>query len=367
MYLKVLILGGYGGAGKALVECLLPFPFEQILIGGRNLEKAQAFKSALLQKYPNANIDIRPVDAADKESLLTSLADIDLVVNCATIPDHISTLTEAALAADVDVIDILVRSDLIRKYEKYEAAIKASDRRFIIQAGFHPGIISPIVRLVKDHFDSYQEADLFMAMDPIFEQAESIKEILYEVIKTRSTILKDGKWRKASYRDTKSAVFSEYFGEKNCYPLQMSELHGLEEELGLQNMGVYAAGFDPYIDNFIFTLTLVLGWLSPRLSANICSKLFYKHIKNRPEKVPRVELILEATGWKAGKKKKVQLKLDAEDGYWLTAISVAAFIKQYLAQQITSPGLYLMGKITDETQLFTDLQDMGLQYQIETV
>ena len=47
----MLILGGYGGAGKALAELLLKETKLRVFIGGRNHAKAEAFASELNARF----------------------------------------------------------------------------------------------------------------------------------------------------------------------------------------------------------------------------------------------------------------------------------------------------------------------------
>ena len=66
----VLILGGYGGAGKALAELLLKEAKLRLLIGGRNPAKAEAFANELNTKHPGQRAEARTLDANRSESLL---------------------------------------------------------------------------------------------------------------------------------------------------------------------------------------------------------------------------------------------------------------------------------------------------------
>lgn len=357
---RILILGGYGAAGRPLARNLLKYHHCELTIAGRNLAKAQAFQKALSQKFPQSSIHAIAVDAADKTLLLTSFREMDLVIVTATIPDLMKTVAEVALEAEVDLMDILVRGDVVDQLSAHKNVILEKDRIFITQCGFHPGVIAPIIKLAKDQFDRYQEASVFMAMDPIFETPESVHELIYEVSQKNAQVLEEGHWRTAGYKDLKKIEFPKYFGTKSCYPLPMREIQLLDKELGLTVAGTYAAGFNPYIDYVIFTLAYILGKINVKWSQKICSKLFYNHIKKLDRKLPRVELILQASGIKDGKKSELKYMLHSKDGYELTAQAVVACLNQYLDGSISEPGLYLMGEVVNESQLFKDLEKKGI-------
>ncbi len=360
---SILVIGGYGGVGKELVRGLLQYTSCNVIIGGRNVYKAQELKNWLFKEFPNANLQTIHLDATDKASLLNAFKEVDLAIITATIPDYIDLLAESALETQTDLMDILVRGDVVDKFLKYKQQIIENNRIFITQCGFHPGLITPFIRLAKSNFDVYQTAAVGMAMDAVFEQPESVKEILYEVMESNSMILEKGEWRKANYKDAKNFLLSNKFGEKVCFPLQMRELMGLEKELGLTKCGVYAAGFSPYIDNFIFPLTMFLGFINKKLSLNICSWLFFRAIRGNLAMKPRVEMQLVASGSKDGENKMIKMKLESNNGFDLTAKAVIALLKQYLAGMISKPDLYLMGKISEEEQLFRDLKNMGIEIE----
>lgn len=360
---SILVIGGYGGVGKELARGLLQYTSCKVTIGGRNVYKAQELKNRLFKEFPDANLETVHLDASDKASLHNAFTEVDLAIITATIPDHIDLVAESAIETQTDLMDILVRGDVVDKFLKYKRQIIENNRIFITQCGFHPGLITPFIRLAKSNFDVYQTAEVGMAMDAVFEQPESIKEILYEVMESNSVILEEGKWRKANYKDAKKFLFSNKFGEKACFPLQMRELIGLEKELELTKCGVYAAGFSPYIDNFIFPLTMFLGFINKKLSLDICSQLFFRAIRGNLAIKPKVEMQLFASGIKDGENKMIRIKLESNDGFELTAKAVIALLKQYLAGRISKPDLYLMGKISEEEQLFCDLRNMGIEIE----
>ncbi|MCB0667246.1 MAG: SDR family NAD(P)-dependent oxidoreductase [Saprospiraceae bacterium] len=80
MYGKILIIGGYGGVGRALVESLVRYYAAEVFIGGRNKEKGLGLKEAIQRKYPEAILHYRQVDAADRKSLEHNFQDVDLAI-----------------------------------------------------------------------------------------------------------------------------------------------------------------------------------------------------------------------------------------------------------------------------------------------
>lgn len=360
---RILIIGGYGGVGRALCRSLLRHQDCTLTIAGRSSEKAGKWKRALRQEFDGGDVEAIALDATDPDALRMALLEIDLAIVAATIPEEMERVARAALATQTDLMDILVRSDVIDRLAPFAVEAREHGLRFITQCGFHPGLIAPAMRYASPWFDRYQQAAVFMAMDPVFERPESTHEVLYETMGSRSRVLKDGKWQQASYRDAIEAEFPVYFGKRTCYPLNMEETHGLEQELSLEHAGVYAAGFGPYVDNFIFPLSMLLGRISKPLSQKICGWLFFRHIRKSSLQVPRVEFLLKAEGIKQRSSREICLQITATDGFELTAQCVVACYQQYLNGKI-GPGLHLMGKVVDELRLFHYLMQMGVEVSL---
>ncbi|MGD1894801.1 MAG: saccharopine dehydrogenase NADP-binding domain-containing protein [Cyclobacteriaceae bacterium] len=362
----IMVLGGYGGVGKSMSDSLLKYTNCTVTIAGRDIKKAKAFAAVLKQQFPSRCIQTCYADASERASLVSAFQAVDLVIITATIPNLMDDVAKAALQTNTDIIDILVRGDVIDKLSNHRKAIVKNGRRFITQAGFHPGLAALLIRLAKPYFDDYQTANLMIAMEAIFEKPAAIHEIIYELISENAQILENRKWRKATYRDALTTQFSEVFGSKKCFPLQMRELYGLEKELGLRQAGVYASGFSSFIDNVVFPLAMLIAFISKKASQQIASKLLYMSTKNYLQNRPRVEFRLAAEGIKNGQKRTVTLTMVSDDALNFTALLDLAGLNQYFSGIVAEPGLYLMGQVVDETKLFADLRRMGIHVEEST-
>ncbi|MFM9950544.1 MAG: saccharopine dehydrogenase NADP-binding domain-containing protein [Saprospiraceae bacterium] len=358
---KIMILGGYGGVGKIMSRNLLKHTDSDITISGHNKEKAEKIASILRIEYPKRQILSSYADATQKHSLIEAFKNVDLVIITTTTPDYIGTIAEAALESETDMIDILVRGDVVDSLGKYRERIIANKRIFITQAGFHPGLPAPIIKYVKNKFDNYKSANVVMVMNSLFESPESTHEIIHEIAVGNAKILKNGIWKKATYKDALKIQFSDKFGARQCFPLQMREIYPLQKELGVSEMGVYSAGFNPFIDNFVFPFVMFLQFLKKGFGKRFCGKLMYWGIKKYYNNKPGVEFYLQAMGIKDGKKRNFTLKINSSDAFDFTAIAVIACLKQYLDNSINNPDLYLMGNVVDEKRVIEDLKLMGLQ------
>jgi len=361
----IMVLGGYGGVGKEVSQKLLKYTNSNITISGHNIEKAEEYASFLRKLFPNKNVFSCYADATKKNSLIEAFKKIDLVIITSTTPDYIDLIAEAAIETETDMIDILVRGDVVDKLEKYRKSIISNNRIFITQAGFHPGLPAPIIKYASNKFDVYETANVVMVMNSLFQKPESTYEIIHEIGEDNAQILKDGKWKKATYKDALKIQFSNKFGTCQCYPLQMKEIYCLQKVLGISNMGVYSAGFNPFVNNFVFPLVILLQFIKKGFGKRFCGILMYWGIKKYYNNEPGVELQLQAFGYKGGNKTKFTLKMLSQNAFEFTAIAIIACLNQYLDYSINKPDLYLMGNIVDEKRIIDDLKTMGLQIEEE--
>lgn len=359
----ILILGGYGGIGKALACNILKNidPEIAIAISGRSISKAKNFVNVLGKEYPNSNITASYADATEKRSLTKALKDIDIII-VTTTPDSIGIIAEAAIATNTDMIDILVREDVVDALEKHRKHIISHNRVFITQAGFHTGLPAPFIRYAKDLFDDYQTANVVMVMNSLFEKSESTHEIIHEIGRNNAVTLKNGLWKKASYKDCISVQFSDKFGIQKCYPIHMREIHPLEKELAISNMGVYSAGFNTFVNHVVFPLTMLLYKIKKGLGKKLCGKLMYWGIHKYAGNKPGVEFKLIANGLKNGMQKNYVLEAHSSNAFELTALAVIACLRQYLNSSAIEPNLYLMGNFVDEKRIVDDLKQMGIKF-----
>lgn len=364
--MKILILGGYGGVGRALTDLLLQETEHKLFVAGRRIEKAAAFAKSINKKYHVERVTPLQIIVNDSNSLKLAFSGFDLVIVTATIPDKIETIAQAALDSKSDMLDILFQKSVVTKLKRFSESIQNSGRVFITQAGFHPGLPAVLVRFASKYFDVYQKGIVSMAMNARFEQPESTVEILNEVREFDSEIFKHGSWRKGSYKDSIRVDFGVPFGTKMCYPLHMEELKKLPEKYGLTETGAYVAGFNWFVDYIVFPVILGFHWVKRGWGDPFLKWIFYWGVNTFSSDDQKVVIILDAEGLSNGKKRNVRITLEHNDAYFFTAAPIVASLKQYFSSSIPRPGLHLMGEIVDPDNLLAEMKRMGVKIQIES-
>ncbi len=357
-YGTVMVLGGTGLTGRLIAEQAAETLGLNIVLAGRNGAALEDMAASLRQKLPERSFDTSVVDITNEKALTTALAGIDLLVVSAPVADLMDSIAEAALASGTDMIDILVRPLAAEKILAFDARARAAGRTFITQAGFHPGVLGPIMRMAGAGFSRLDEVHVGMAMQASLRDVNSASEIVSEVAEP-TYLLDAGEWRQASYKDMHTFAFAPPFGKRACYPLNMREVATVGRELGLKKAGAYSSGFNWFIDYLVFPLLFAANGLGGARLANRVAPLFYYGNKWFSPKEQIIEIRAEATGEIDGKPTTRAYSLSSREPYAVTARCVIAALEQMIDGPLSQPGVLLMGERIDHQRLFAELEGSG--------
>lgn len=360
----ILILGGYGGVGKVLSRLLLCETKVDIIIAGRQKEKAEEYAVKLNKEFPGDRVISRYADASNKASLIKAFEGVQLVLVLTPTPNFIKQIGEAALALGCDYLDILVNESTFHDLNKLSLSIQKQNRIFIVQAGFHPGLPAVFIRYAAQHFDRYDKAIIAMAMNARFERAEQATEIIPLISNFKADIFKDEAWKKASYRNAISVEMGNHFGKMKLVPIQMEEIKLTQKMFNLKETGVYVSGFNWFVDYLVIPIIMLTQKIKNGFATGLLLKLFIWGVNTFSSKYQGVVFLNDAEGLRNGKKKNVRIIAEHDDAYLFTAIPVVACIKQYLEGSIPV-GLWMMGHVVDAKRLLNDMKKMGVKISIK--
>jgi len=230
----LLILGGYGNAGRPIADLLLKESDARVIIAGRNLLLAQEQAVKLNASYSGERAQARRVDASSPESLEEAFQDVDMVVVASSTNAFTYQVLDAALKANIDYFDIQV-CDSVRTeaMEALKLRISTSMRCFVTEAGFHPGIPAAFVRYAATQLDSLQKANIYCVMSPNWKALEfsqvTREEFFRELGEMNSEIYENGKWERQGWSVVREHDFGEPFNKKTCVPIFLEELRSLPQ------------------------------------------------------------------------------------------------------------------------------------------
>ncbi len=353
----IVILGGYGATGRLLAKYLLTQTDANIVLAGRNPDKAQALADAL----GNPRVSIRQVDASDETSLRTALRGGTLCLVAAPTTHHAETVIRACLAAGVDYLDVQFSSAKLKFLYAAEDEIKKAGRCFVTEAGYHPGLPAFMVRFAASKLDIIESAITagYLNVGPTLPYTEAVDELMEAFINYEAQVFKDGAWTNPKQWSTIKFDFGGGIGVRACYSMYFEELRRLPEMYpSLKDVGFYISGSN-WIADLLITPIVMLGLkLAPKRGLRPLGKLMWWGMRqSRPPY--QVIIAVEAKGLKNGAPAKVHAQVGHPDGYELTAIPVVAYLKQYLDGSARKPGLHMMGQVAEPTRLFEDMERMG--------
>jgi hypothetical protein len=130
------VVGGYGLSGSTVVSELWKSSRDSILIGGRDLGKAQA-----LAAHFDNRVTTAPLDILDPKSLDEFCSQCDIILNCAgpvsLLQDHVA---QAALRARCHYVDPAGLTFVSERLVPHSQKIADLSLSFVVSAGWMPGL-----------------------------------------------------------------------------------------------------------------------------------------------------------------------------------------------------------------------------------
>ena len=354
----ILILGGYGATGRLLTKHLLTQTAVDIVIAGRNLEKARSFVGSL----GSPRLSARQADASDPLTLESAFQGVNLCLVAAPATHQAETVVRACLEAGVDYLDIQFSTRKLAVLYASQEEIQRSGLCFVSEAGYHPGLPAAMVRYAASQLDFIESALTagYLNIGPSLPYTEAVDELMEAFIDYNAQVFRHGEWTSPNKWEMIKFDFGQKIGRRTCYSMFFEELRSLPEMYPtLRDVGFYISGSN-WIADLLVTPVVMLGLkIAPKRGMRPLGRLMWWAMQ---QSQPPYELMLavEAKGQKNGKPATVRASVAHPDGYELTAIPVVAFVKQYLDGSARCPGLHMMGHIAEPVRLFRDMKSMGV-------
>ena len=353
---KILLLGGYGKAGRQIAFLLAKHTSYAILIAGRNFSKAEDYTKELLVQFPERQI--RAVEAdTDKPDELSNVAmGINLMIVCIPLrKESTINLIKAILQSNnAHYIDL---SPGIGKYDAFaEAAGEIKKRRnlFILDAGFDPGLPGFLSHLAASLTKNPEELEIeAVYKDPDIGES-GIKDILRHG--QSSIVYKKNHWEKKSFFHVKTVDFPKPFGRALAVPAILPELQGIRETYGLKKLEMYHAGINS-LSNMV--LMLWKSGLNKLFAVQSGIKIFqWAAGFTKPPYGGAIKVTAK------GSENQIEIIVCHEDLYEATAVPVVATAIQILEKPGNISGQFFMGEWVSKGSFVEKLEEMGLTVEV---
>jgi saccharopine dehydrogenase (NAD+, L-lysine-forming) len=366
-----LILGGYGNAGRLIANLLLGESKSNVIISGRNLNRAESFAEELNKNYLGNRVKAIQVDAQNADQLKLAFRDITMVVAASSTAALTEIVATSAIQSNIDYFDIQFSHEKIRILRTLENKIIRSGLCFITDGGYHPGIPAAMIRYATTRMNLVTEAVVGAIMNINWKayqfSDETIREFTDELKVGSPLVYKNGLWEKARWGgmfDTLKMNFGASYGKKELFPMFLEEMRELPIKFPtLKKTGFYIGGMDWFSNWISFPLAATWFYVFPRSQATWIRSMIFWGMK-KFSKPPYFTCIrMESKGISMGKSMRYDVTLSHADGYMFTAIPVVACLKQYIEGDSKKPGLFTQGEIVEPVQFMHDMKRMGIQVE----
>jgi hypothetical protein len=362
---RIIILGGYGTAGLTLARRLLQETHAQLVLAGRNLEKAQRAAEEFNKHYWGNKVEAVSADAGDPVSLKRILLGADLLVAASSSASLTGVTARAVLEAGVDFLDIQYSPAKFEALKRLTPEIEKAGRCFITEAGFHPGLPLAAVRYGARVFERLDKALVGSVLNqkgglPYTGGVDELVELFQDY---KAHVYQEGEWKDWGKTGWKSLRmrFGDIVGERSCYPMDLAEMEVLPGLYpSIQETGFYIAGFNPITDYVITPLVMAMLKLGGKKAYEPAGKLLCWGTRLFSQEPYGVSLKVELTGLRHVLPLHREILFFHEDGYEFTVIPVVACLLQWMDGSIRKPGLHLMGALVDPERLVKDVKRMGV-------
>ncbi len=311
--------------------------------------------SSLRERDPSCRAELLELDAATVDA--AALPSFDLLANATAEGPHNAPLIRACLEHRADWIDMQMTNQLAQAPTELRADIEGSGCCFVIQAGFHPGMIAPLVRYAATEIDVMNGAIVGSVIHDKggLPYTTGLEELVSSFGNYKSEAFREGRWQKLKYSDFPTIEFEYGFGELPAYPMEMTELRRLPALMPeLQHAGFFVAGFNWFADYLVTPLIMLGSRIAPHRSVAPLGRLL-SWATEKFNKAPFGAVVqVDADGECNDEPVRFRLSLFHDSTYVLTAVPAFAMIKQMLKRKV-QPGIHLMGLCCDPVQLLEDI------------
>ncbi len=365
--IRILLVGATGHAGRKLAHYLLTDTDATIILSGRSRTRLDELRSILPTHDLAHRTELLELDAGDFDS--TALTEFDLLVNATAEGAHNTSLIQLCLDRRADWIDMQMTNELLEPSTELQKKIERAGCCFVVQAGFHPGVIAVLVRCAARQMDVLDRAVVGSVIrDRIgLPFTSGVEELVESFRDYKSEMYKDGRWQKLKFADYPYIEFDHDFRRLLTYPVEMPELRRLPELLpDLKTTGFFVAGFNWFADYLVTPLMMLSSHIALQQTASVLGRLLSWSTRKFAKTTYGTIVQVDAKGQLDGQPVRFRLSMFNEDAYVLTAVPTVAMVKQMLRKEI-QPGIHLMGLCCDPAKLLADIErtEIEITQQLE--
>jgi saccharopine dehydrogenase-like NADP-dependent oxidoreductase len=350
------IVGAYGMTGAVVSHELAKTTELNLVLGGRDENRALALAAELGERATARHIDIY-----DRSSLLDFCDGCGVVVNCAAPSSRVlDTVLKGALEAGSHYVDPAAdHATLIPYRREFEKAGLIG----LLYTGWVPGITGlaahHVYSLARETFDTVQTTSVYCEDRSAWSEAAFV-DIAKEMLEgARSGVFQDGIWKDQNLLlATRTYDFPAPIGKRRVHATHTHELEILAKESGLPEVGMFAG----LINYRVMVSAIVTKLLSRDLdkAARHLRGVWVKAGKSLGEDGI---VVAEAVGKRNGRDARVRISFYTKKSYFATGVPAALSVRAILENWVRQGGLNILCDAVDSARFLRELTRAGIPHQ----
>lgn len=226
---KILIIGGYGAVGSVLSTELAGEYKEQVIIAGRNVEKAKTliFDEGLPASPATVDIQKRRYDHID-------FSQVHTVISCVEIQGS-TFILEKCLEYNANLVEVGTSYEQYERFFSYEQPIQKAEITLIPSVGLMPGISNVFAYNALSHFDHIQRVYSYLMLG--LGDAHGLDAVRWMLAYANKDIhLKNqpNNTVKKSFSEPHTVRFLHETKNRTCYLFDFADQHTIPSTTGAQ-------------------------------------------------------------------------------------------------------------------------------------
>lgn len=346
---KILIVGGYGAVGQVISTTLGNLFPNEVIVVGRNFQKAKKISIELDQKVIPLELDITSIPQNDER-----LDDVNLVIMCIDQMDI--KFVSQCIKRGIHYIDITANYNFLSKIESLNNEARNHNSTVILSVGLAPGITNLLAKRCKFMIKDMRYAEIFIMVG----LGEAAYRWAFEDLNDQFFIKEDGEKKQVrSFEDGRQTIFPGRLGKRTAYRSNFSDQHVIPKTLNIDSVSTRIC-FDSAVMTGLYALLKKTG-LSSLLKLRIVQDFLIKFLKlfrfGSDQFVLKVE---------AGSNRKQGLLYECSisgNGQGNITGLVAAKVAEKLYTSSFASGVFHIEQLFNPLEFIENLSNNGLRYQ----
>jgi saccharopine dehydrogenase (NAD+, L-lysine forming) len=249
---KILIIGGYGNVGRIIAsELAKRFP-DQVIVAGRDYQKAKDFSLELGQQVIPMAFDVSHISANEK-----LLDDVGIVMMCLDLESI--EFVRLFIQRGIHYIDISASYSILSQIEMLNKEAELARATVVLSVGLAPGLTNLLTKHCQSKVPNMTSADIYILLGMGDIHGDAALQWTLKNLSGEFTIRDNGETKRVkSFEDGKQTVFPGRLGKRTAYRFNFSDQHVLPQTLGLKSVSTRLC-FDSAWMTFLFVVMKKTG------------------------------------------------------------------------------------------------------------